>query len=74
MTVRRRLHEAGLHCRVPAEKPALNDEHRAARLAFALRNVDQTEDYWNLTIFSDEKNYRSDVDGRMVLWRPPCTR
>jgi len=56
------------------KKTALTQEHRIERLNFAIDNQDLPEDHWNLTVFGDEKTFRSDVDGRIILWRPEGTR
>lgn len=67
-TVRTHLHEAGIHCRRPARKILMSDAHRRERVRFA-------EEYqhfdWlnNVVIFTDEKTFKSDKDGRKILWR-----
>lgn len=72
-TVRRHLHAAGIHNYRPARKILLNDAHRHARLAFARKylNFDWRN---NIVIFTDEKTFKSDRDGRKILWRRPNQR
>lgn len=67
-TVRRRLKEAGKKCCRPAKKIELNQNHKEARVSFCLEfyNFDFVN---NIVIFVDEKSFRSDLDGRKILWR-----
>lgn len=67
-TVRRHLRKAGFNARIPARKILLNEEHRAARVRFAndFLNFDWIN---NVVIFTDEKCFKSDKDGRKILWR-----
>jgi transposase len=73
-TIRRRLHEAGIHNYRPAIKPMINEEHREARLEFAQAYAEMSQAYWDLAIFSDEKTFRSDQHGKVQLWRPRNSR
>lgn len=73
-TVRRRLHEGGLHHRTPAVKEVLSDRHRAMRLHFAQQYVDKDLDFWGRVIFTDEKTFRSTSHGRLHCWRRNDTR
>ncbi|KAK3864713.1 hypothetical protein Pcinc_029617 [Petrolisthes cinctipes] len=73
-TVRRRLHAAGLHHRVPAMKEHLTDVHRNTRLAFAQEHVTKDIGFWERTVFSDEKTFSSSNHGRIHLWRRDSTR
>ena len=68
LTVRRRMHQAGIHHRVPAVKEKITDDHRAARLAFAQQYVEQDME------FTDEKVFRSTCHGKRHCWRPNNTR
>lgn len=67
-TVRRRLKEAGKKCCRPAKKILLEPHHKEARVSFCLENYNFD---WanNIVIFADEKSFRSDTDGRKILWR-----
>lgn len=73
-TVRRRLHQAAIHHRVPAKKELLTDAHRAARLAFARQYVGKGMEFWERTIFTDEKSFSSSNHGKIHLWRRNDTR
>ncbi|KAK9711200.1 Transposase [Popillia japonica] len=53
-TIRKRLHEVGIHARVPTKKPLLTNAHTAARMRFCQENIDRN---WRAVIFTDEKVY-----------------
>lgn len=71
LTVRRRLHEAGLKNCIPARKPELTDRHKSLRLQFANRYLEHNFEGF---AFMDEKVFVSSADGRLSLWRMPRTR
>ena len=73
-TVRRRLHEAGVHHRTPAIKGKLEDRHRLNRLHFAQRYAEEDMEFWSRVIFTDEKTFMSNTHGRLHCWRPNNTR
>lgn len=73
-TVRRRLHENGIHHRTPACKEILTEDHRQRRLNFARQYVDQDLDFWKKVIFTDEKTFASTDHGKMHCWRENNTR
>lgn len=73
-TVRRRLHEAGLHHRTPATKPFLTPTNREERLGFALQYLPAEASFWERVIFCDEKNFASDDHGQLHCWRYNNTR
>ncbi|KAL7634885.1 UNVERIFIED_CONTAM: hypothetical protein RMT77_015262 [Armadillidium vulgare] len=68
-TIRRRLHEAGIHHRVSAVKHKLTDEHKAARLAFANQYIQKDMNYWSRVIFTDEKTFSSTNHAPLHCWR-----
>lgn len=71
--VRKHLHAGGIHCYRPARKIALSPIHRQARMEFAHQYA--TFDWTNnIVIFTDEKCFKSDKDGRKILWRKAGTR
>ncbi|KAL4715876.1 hypothetical protein ACJJTC_014608 [Scirpophaga incertulas] len=70
-TVRRRLHESGLHNRIPARKPLLTPRHKQQRLNFARTYLDYD---FSDVIFVDEKVFVTSQDGRVSLWRANNTR
>lgn len=72
-TVRRHLHAAGIHNYRPAKKIQLSEAHRAARVRFAQEFMDFDWEN-NIVIFTDEKTFRSDDDGKKILWRKPNER
>lgn len=67
-TVRRHLHAGGIHNYKPAKKIKLTEAHRQARMRFASEylNFDWENE---IVIFTDEKSFKSDDDGRKILWR-----
>lgn len=67
-TVRNHLHSAGLRCSKPARKILMSTAHRQKRLEFARSYIDFDWEN-NVVIFSDEKTFKSDKDGRKILWR-----
>ncbi|GFT40289.1 transposable element Tc1 transposase [Trichonephila clavipes] len=69
-TVRRVLHNARLHGRIPVRKPLINCVNRKKRLSLAKKHISKPESFWNTVIFSDERKfnlYRS--DGQYKVWR-----
>ncbi|KAK4306642.1 hypothetical protein Pmani_021536 [Petrolisthes manimaculis] len=62
-TVRKRLHEAGIHHRIPAIKEFLTDTHCQNRLQFALEHEYNGLDFWSRVIWSDEKSFCSTSHG-----------
>lgn len=67
-TVRKHLHAAGFRTYRPAKKIELSYAHRQARVRFAQQYLDFD---WcnNIVIYTDEKSFKSDKDGRKILWR-----
>lgn len=74
VTIRRRLHAAGTHHRRAARKEILTPACREDRVSFALLYISMPQDFWQTVIWTDEKVFSSDEDGRMTLWRPNNTR
>jgi len=71
-TVRRRLHEAGLHGRSILKKPLLTKRHIKARYKFGLQHQSWTVTDWKRVLFSDEtKMNRRGSDGKVWTWRRP---
>lgn len=73
-TIRRRLWDAGLHCRIAAEKPRLYESHRRHRLLFAQEHVSWGSDEWNEVLFSDESSFTTCWDQQQSVWRPARAR
>ncbi|KAK4318814.1 hypothetical protein Pmani_010237 [Petrolisthes manimaculis] len=76
-TVRRVLHEAGVHQQhhqTPANKEFLTDQHREGRLRFAQQYVDKPEEFWKEVIWTDEKTFSSSCHGWRHCWRKNDTR
>lgn len=70
-TIRRRLKEGGLRCRVPAKKISLTAEQIERRLNFCHNNLNRN---WDAVVFSDEKTFSSSDDAPIKLWRLNNTR
>jgi transposase len=73
-TVRRKLHSAGIHHRVPSVKEKLTQGHRDKRLQFATEYAHRDMDFWSRVIFTDEKTFASHNHGRLHCWRKNNTR
>ncbi|KAK3509610.1 hypothetical protein QTP70_006816 [Hemibagrus guttatus] len=53
-TIRKRLGKNGLHGRVPRRKPLLSKKNIKARLSFARKHLDDPQDFWENTLWTDE--------------------
>ncbi|KAK3547241.1 hypothetical protein QTP86_017822, partial [Hemibagrus guttatus] len=53
-TIRKRLGKNGLHGRVPRQKPLLSKKNIKARLSFARKHLDDPQDFWENTLWTDE--------------------
>ncbi|KAM7286386.1 hypothetical protein ISCGN_030206 [Ixodes scapularis] len=73
-TIRRRLWDAGLHCRIATEKPPLYESHRHQRLLFGQKQVCWGSDEWNEVLFSDKSSFTTCWDQQQSVWRPACAR
>lgn len=69
-TVRNRLKEKGLKCRIPARKPFLSPLHRQLRHAFAVNRIEWQKQEWDRIVFSDEKIFRASSRGALRVYRP----
>lgn len=74
VTVRRRLHNQGIHHRRPAIKPSLSQNHQEQRVAFALQYLPFESGFWDNVIWCDEKTFASDDHGILHCWRPNKAR
>lgn len=72
-TVRKRLKERGMRCRIPARKPALKPIHVEKRLQFARDHMGWSVKDWEGVIFSDEKIFRASSGGPLRLYRPSAS-
>ncbi|KAK3563027.1 hypothetical protein QTP86_013350 [Hemibagrus guttatus] len=55
-TIRKRLGKNGLHGRVPRRKPLLSKKNIKARLSFARKHLDDPQDFWENTLWTEERN------------------
>lgn len=69
-TVRKRLREKGMKCRIPARKPFLKPVHIQKRFDFAVHHISWGSIEWNNVIFSDEKIFRASSRGPLRVYRP----
>lgn len=64
-----------LSCRTAARETRLTEDHRINRVAYCQRMLEMwDEDRLRTIIFSDEKNFSTDVSWRCKVYRPPNTR
>ncbi|KAK3509719.1 hypothetical protein QTP70_008457 [Hemibagrus guttatus] len=73
-TIRKRLGKNGLHGRVPRPKPLLSKKNIKARLSFARKHLDDPQDFWENTLWTDKTNI--ELFGRSVshyVWRKSNT-
>lgn len=69
-TARRRIRASELKNFSAANKVALLPRHKEQRLNFANQFVGVPQDFWDNTIFSDEKVFQSCYDGSVRVYRP----
>uniref|UniRef100_A0A8C4SHN1 Transposase Tc1-like domain-containing protein n=1 Tax=Erpetoichthys calabaricus TaxID=27687 RepID=A0A8C4SHN1_ERPCA len=53
-TIRKRLGKNGLHGRCPRRKPLLSKKNIRARLNFAKKHLNDCQDFWENTLWTDE--------------------
>ncbi len=71
-TIRRILHQIGLHGCRPRRKPLLKMMHKKARKQFAEDKQTKDMDYWNYVLWSDETKINLfGSDGVQRVWRQP---
>lgn len=71
-TAFRRIKESPLGNYVAAKKMILKEEHKQARVLFAINNT--LRENWDKVVFSDEKNFQSTFNGHVRVYRPRGTR
>lgn len=69
-TIRKRLKEKGMRCRIPARKPFLRPIHIQKRFQFAVNHIGWGVNEWNDVVFSDEKIFRASTRGPLRVYRP----
>ncbi|XP_046387591.1 histone-lysine N-methyltransferase SETMAR-like [Ischnura elegans] len=62
-TTRRRVIANGIQHHKPALKPFLTEQQKHSRLLFGRNNLVNDQVFWDLTIFADEKTFRSNQEG-----------
>jgi len=56
-TIGRRLREVGLRARVAVQQIDITDAHAQQRLIFAELFAARPREFWDVTIYSDEKSF-----------------
>ncbi|KAK3558102.1 hypothetical protein QTP86_009893 [Hemibagrus guttatus] len=64
-TIRKRLGKNGLRGRVPRRKPLLSKKKIKARLSFPRKHLDDPQDFWENTLWTDET--KMELFGRSVV-------
>lgn len=73
-TARKILKRAGYHGRVARKKPFISLTNRRKRIKFANKYVNQSNEFWENVLFSDESKYCIfGIKGRKIVWRKACT-
>lgn len=68
-TVRSRIRQAGIRYPDPPIRETLRDNHKNARVRFAMEHKDEGLDFWGRVIFSGEKTFSLNSKGKMKSWR-----
>jgi hypothetical protein len=69
-TVQRTLHRHGFKGRVARKKPLLKQQHRNARLQFAISHLDQPGTFWQRVLWTDETKIELLAGlGNRYVWR-----
>lgn len=69
-TIRRALHENGIHGRVPRKKPYISHVNQKKRLIFAKKYKNMDSSFWDNVLFSDESKF--EIFGKkkpVKIWR-----
>lgn len=73
-TVRRVLKNKGYNSRTARSKPFISSVNQKKRLEFALKYINEADNYWNDVLFSDESKFNLfGSDGKQKVWRKPNT-
>lgn len=74
-TIRKNLHQLGLHSRIAASKPFLNESQRVKRLQWCINHQDWSVQKWKTVIWSDESRFTLyQSDGPCRVWREAGAR
>jgi DNA-binding MarR family transcriptional regulator len=73
-TALRRIKSSGLRNHVTANKPGIIQQHKEARISFALEYLLKDEAFWSRVVFSDEKVFQFSRNGRIRMYRPRNSR
>jgi transposase len=73
-TSRRRLRNSELRNHAAARKIRLTPQHKEARVGFALEHLTKDNAFWSRVVFSDEKVFQSEHNGRVRVYRPRNSR
>lgn len=73
-TIRRRLNEKGRFGRKATVKEMLTEQHKAARLNFALAYIRKPDSFWEQVIFTDEKVFSTAPNSSVHVYRPTGAR
>lgn len=74
-TIRRALHEQGIHNRIAIKKPFISNINRGKRLLFARNHRNLTIDDWKHILWTDESSFTIGKNSYQIrVWRPSSQR
>ena len=73
-TISAALHQSGLYSRVDRRKPLLSKRHMTARLKFAKKHLNDSQNMRNKILWSDETKIELfGLNAKLHVWRKPVT-
>ena len=69
-TIRKALHDSGIHSRIAVKNPFLTPRHMSQRLAFAQKYCRWSAEEWEQVIWTDESTFEVGKNSRQIhVWR-----
>jgi transposase len=74
-TIRKALHDSGIHSRIAVKKPFLTPRHMSQRLAFAQKYCRWSAEDWEQVVWTDESTFEVGKNSRQIhVWRTVSER